>query len=248
MAVNLETPMIIGATTQEQLEQIKAYLFKTAEQLNFALNNIDSQLPSSSSNTGRTLSSSGSGVNRGVMTEQEATFASIRDLIINSAEIVAAYSDAIQKRLTKQYVAESEFGKYINETLNELQATADSFTETIIDSQIIEQEGEEQGTHTYGKVKVGVVGEDAAGNRLIGVEIGQTTVVVDGDTKTETYSAGVRLVPDRLSFLDGYGNELAWFANNMMYINRAEITDFLRLGYYDVDTRDGVAWKWTGPQ
>ena len=97
------------------------------------------------------------------------------------------------KRLTKQYVAESEFGKYINETLNELQATADSFTETIIDSQIIEQEGEEQGTHTYGKVKVGVVGEDAAGNRLIGVEIGQTTVVVDGDTKTERYGAALFL-------------------------------------------------------
>lgn len=247
MPINIETPMIIGATTQEQLAQVKDYLFKTAEQLNFALNAIDKQLPSSSFNNGQKSSTRATAGNKGVMSEQEAAFASIRDLIINSSEIVSAYSDAIQKRLTSEYVAQSPYGKYINTTLAKLKATADSFTQTIEDTQIISSaEGEEEGMHVYGKIKVGIVDEDGD-NRLIGVEIGQTTVKVNPDGTKETwYSAGVRLVSDRLSFLDGNGNEVAYLKNYMMYITRAEITDFLRLGGYDIDATDGIAWKWGG--
>lgn len=242
MPINLDTPMIVGASTAEQLEQIKQYLFKTAEQLNYAFNYINNELPSTSTNGVVTRSSSVRTNDKSVMTEQEATFNSIRDLIINSAEIVAAYSDAIQKRLNETYVAQSPYGKYMEEIITKLQLTAKSFTQTIEDTQIIEQEGEQEGVHVYGKVKIGIVDE---ANRLIGVEIGQETVTVHSDgTKESTFSAGVRLVGDRLSFLDENQHEMAWFANRQMYIKQARITEFLQLGRYDVDTTDGVAWKW----
>lgn len=124
MAVDIRLPQFSG-TEKEQLSQIRSYLYQLAGQLQWALKNVDT----SSTVVVQSLPKSLAPSKTAGVKESEATFASIKSLIINSAEIVDAYYEEISKKLTGVYVAQSDFGTFKQWTEQEIEQTSTSTTQ-----------------------------------------------------------------------------------------------------------------------
>ena len=179
----------------------------------------------------------------------EATFNSLKALIIKSADIVDAYYEEITTRLEGMYVAQSDFGTYTEKT-EKLERDTAAFTETTY-SRLATIEGDiEEIRETEGYIKTGIIvdslsSEEAAiynkteGEGLIGIEVGETT---DGAfTKFARFTAG------RLSFYDQSDKEVAYVSNNKLYIRNVEITVRFKMGgFIDTVSNGDVVTKWVG--
>lgn len=170
--IDLRLPNITGATEREQLQQTKSYLHQLVEQLNWALNNIDTQ-----SNTvvvtptARSLAPAASG--SASQSDPQATFASIKSLIIKSAEIVDAYYDEINKKLVGEYEALSDFGTYKEATEQLIKATPGGIEQAFNNIQIIES-----------TVETNKTGLEANMEILTGAVNTTTASLADLDTRT----------------------------------------------------------------
>lgn len=132
--VELRLPNIKGATEREQLAEIRGYLFQLTEQLQFALNSIGTSSPQVVTNI-PIVSSPASLASTGASTQ--ATFNSIKSLIIKSAEIVDAYYDEINRRLEGVYVAQSDFGDFAQKTSQEIEETSTSTIQRFENIQVL---------------------------------------------------------------------------------------------------------------
>lgn len=110
MGIDIRLPQIDPQTEAEK--QICSYLFQLVEQLQWALKNVDT-----SSNT-VVVSPTPKSLLPGTKTTAtaEETFGLIKSLIIKSADVVNAYYEEINKKLVGQYVAQSDFGVFEEQT------------------------------------------------------------------------------------------------------------------------------------
>lgn len=138
MGIELRLPNIKG-TDKEQLVQIRSYLYQLTEQLQWALNNVNAsatnyvvqQIPSGSSSSHLSTTSTGGGF------DAEVAFDALKPFIIKSADIVEAYYDEINSMLKGQYVAQSEFGTFIEQTEANITATSTYVDQQYKDVQVI---------------------------------------------------------------------------------------------------------------
>ena len=134
MGFDIRLPQINAPTEKEQLAQTRSYLFYLAEQLQWALNNLET-----SKSTVVVGSAAKSLVPTTHSTESpESTFASIKALIIKSADIVNAYYDEIHKKLEGLYVAQSDFGTYKQQTSQDITSSATRIDNAFTNIQSIE--------------------------------------------------------------------------------------------------------------
>jgi archaellum component FlaC len=134
MAFDFRLPNITGATEREQLVQIKSYLFTLVEQLQWAVNNIDTAPTNSSATaTGSVTKSSGSS-----SSNPQVAFSELKSLIIKSADIVNAYYEKIKSKLEGVYVAQSDFGTFKEQTTQEIEDTSTEVTRAFTNIQEIE--------------------------------------------------------------------------------------------------------------
>ena len=132
MSVQLRLPNISG-NDKEQLSQIRSYLYQIVPELQFALDKIGTMGGQSviSDNKNQEI------VKTGGEASAQATFNSIKALIIKSADIVNAYYDVINRKLEGVYVAESDFGKYAEKTSQEIEENSTSTTQRFENIQVI---------------------------------------------------------------------------------------------------------------
>lgn len=112
MGIDLRKPPQLAGSDHEQVKQLHSFLFQLIEQLEWALKNVDTSnntvivtpTPKSLKSSSQTTAS------------PEATFGSIKALIIKSADIVNAYYEEIDKKLIGKYVAQSDFGTFEEQT------------------------------------------------------------------------------------------------------------------------------------
>lgn len=240
MSIDIRLPNISG-TDHEKVEQIRSYLYQFAEQLNWALNNLDSTVSTAVSQATKTPSVAEAEA------ERQKNFSSIKALIIKSSDIVEAYSDEINRRLEGVYVAESEFGEYKETTSNEIKANSDSIISLIdkigeintsiegIDTQYIKD--------VKAHIKAGELAEEN-GSPVMGIEVGQTdTNIKDGET-ISTYTRYARFTADRLSFFDQNDYEVAYISKFKLHITNADISESLQIGNFVLDTTKGLTLKW----
>lgn len=238
MAIDIRLPNINATSEVGQLTQIRSYLYQFAEQMRWALNTIDSGNNSSvvDNSTGRTYETA-------EPDDAESTFNSIKSLIIKSADIVEAYYDKINARLEGLYVAQSDFGTYINETAQQIESTSQSIQQNYTDIQKILSDIEvinEIVANAY--IKSGLLYYDEDGVPVYGLEIGQQNVV-DGE---EVFDKFARFTSDRMSFYDQNDTEVAYISDYKLFITNAEVTGTLTLGGYRIDTSNGLTFKWVG--
>ena len=89
MSVDIRLPNITGRTETEQLTQIKSYLYQFAEQLQWALKNVEG-----GGNSSNVLYQSTSAT-AAVTNTAASNFSELKALIIKSADIVKAYYEKI---------------------------------------------------------------------------------------------------------------------------------------------------------
>lgn len=237
MKIDIRLPNITATTEKEQLQQVKSYLYQFAEQLRWAFGTIEIE-------GSATPVTSGTAQSGAPETSNESTFNSIKSLIIKSADIVSAYYDQINKRLKGEYVAQSDFGSYAQDTILDVMVGSESIEQKFqnlqrIDSKVQEINNTLLDSNAY--VKSGLLYYNTeTGTPVYGVEVGQTNEV----NGVEVFNRYARFIPDRLSFYDQNSTEVAYVSNYKLYISNAEIRGNLKLNRYLADTTSGVAWKW----
>lgn len=241
MSIDIRLPNITATTEAGKLQQMQSYMYQLVEQLNWALNTVQS---AQSGNTSAAVVYQ----QREPSTPQEAedTFNSIKALIIKSADIVKAYETTIFSDFDGKYFAESDFGTYLEETNRKVEENSKGVTETYtrvesIDSRVEGVEDEISTTNSY--IKRGLLS-----NGEYGIEIGETSE--DG-----VFRQYARFTHEKLSFHDVNGNEVAYIgagnANNgdtkCLYVTgRAVFQGEVHFGGYKLDTSDGLAFTWIG--
>ena len=244
MSVDIRLPQFSG-TEKEQLSQVRSYLYQLASQLQWALNNVNTSstvivqsLPKSREAT----AASG----RSASNEAQATFDSIKSLIIKSAEIVDAYYEEINKRLSSEYIARSDFGTYTQQNTQSITQNA-TYIEQLFSN--IQQITTDIGNITFtlgevnARIRSGQLYEEN-GLPVYGLEVGQTNIV-DGEAVFDKFA---RFTADRLSFYDQNDSEVAYISDYKLYIRNVEIkVSFQEGGYKDfIDSNGGIVTKWVG--
>lgn len=270
MSIQIQTPNITAGNDRERLQQIQSYLYRMAQQLQWAFSTIETGTTGVVQAAPHKPDKDGSGT----VDNPKAVFASLKDLIIKSADIVEAYYDTISARLEGLYVAQSDFGTYAEQTRQEIEANSQNVTQLFTNEQTIltdlstlagntdalsgrvesldEQnkilEGDlaelyQQSILTNAYLKTGLLYYSDSGAPVYGLEIGQTNSV-DG---TNVFDKFARFAADRLSFFDSNDIEVAYISDYKLYITNAEITGSLYLsGKFKIYYNGGLAFQWTG--
>lgn len=243
MSINIRLPNITATNDAGKLVQMQSYMYQLVEQLNWALNTVETAI--------------GGNVTPAVRFEQnqsvapqdaESTFNSIKALIIKSADIVRAYEETILTNFNGKYFAESDFGTFIEETNRKVEENSKGVTEVYTNVQKITNEDgtgildelaeETRATNAY--IKRGLLGYDDNGNAIYGVEVGETT-------ESGAFLRYARFMADKLSFYDAGGNEVAYIGAGCLYVvGKTVFLGEIQLGYYKTDTSDGLAFTWIG--
>ncbi len=257
--MNIRYPNITNASPTEQLMQIKSYLYQLVEQLNMETQNtvpeeqqIDASTKSAIAKTSILPDKSSSGQNATPI----STFNQIKSLIIKSADIVNAYYTEINKRLEKEYVAESEFGTYRNEADQYIKANADNIEQIFGSLQEIEaQQKETIDTKAFIKSgKLFTVGDETLeselgqpldpGTEVYGVEIRQVTII----NEAEVFNKFARFTSYGMTLYDKNGELTAYITDRKMNIPNTVIKNSLTCGgFQEIINSDGSSVeRWVG--
>lgn len=234
-------PSVTATTDAGKLQQIQSYMYQLVEQLNIALADIGS---GSQWNNPTATNKQKDTSKEGPETEAKATFASIKALIIKSADIVNAYYDVINKRLEGLYVAESDFGTYAEQTSQQIKANSTSISQFYTDLQQIitdiDLKISEIDVSAY--INSGLLDYDDEGIPVYGLEVGQRTEI-DGE---EVFNRYARFTASKLSFFDSNGIEVAYISDKKLYISHVEVTGTWAMGgFVDIILDDkSVVTKW----
>lgn len=105
MSMNIRFPNITGVKPEEQIIQIKSYLYQLVEQLNWMLPAIESS--TSQAGTGS--------ANPSVGDISAETFYELKSLLIQSSDTLNAYYEKINTKLEGQYVKQTSFDEHKQE-------------------------------------------------------------------------------------------------------------------------------------
>lgn len=242
MSYNFRLPNITATTPEGKLQQMQSFLYQTVEQLNWAMNAI--QTGASSGGVAVQTTPGGSTQEK---PDSLATFNDIKSLIIKSAEIVNSYYETISARLAGEYVAQSDFGTYTELTEQQILANSTAIDQVFSNLQQIITDIEGM-SHTLievnAHIRSGILYYDEKGVPVYGVEIGQKTQI-DGE---EIFNQFARFTAEKLAFYDSNGVEVAYISDQKLYISQVEVTGtFTQGGFIDITLPDkSVVTKWIG--
>lgn len=229
MATDIRLPVITSGSDHEQLAQVKSYLYQLVEHLNYALTQVDRVAVQTQESVQAVQKAAGTG-----KTAQD-TFNDIKGLIISSADIVNAYYQEIDRRLSSEYVAVSDFGTYKQEVQTDYALKSD-LAEML--TQITEEIDAGYIKTLKGTIKAGLIDDG-----VYGIEIGQITT----EQGVETFNKYARFTAGSLEFyLPGSDAPVAYMTNNELVITNATVQYRLTLGKYVLDTTDGLKFIWAG--
>ena len=235
---NLPYPPMTDGADARQIIEVRRYLFRLVEELNNSLNSISSYGTSvdSSSQSGRSLSSQ-------EKKEFDDTAAELKAMIVKNAKYVQDEMDEMTASFKSTYVAKSEYGTFTEDIDNEVTQTAYELEQQIdATSQILGKFI----SSTNGYIRQGIVRYDGI-TPIIGIAIGQD-ITVTGETVTvngveyETIDTSHNMsiwTSEKLSFYVS-GEEVAYFANNSLHVNRITVGD------WTIDNSNGLAIRWVG--
>ena len=242
MSVDIRLPNITGKTETEQIAQIKSYLYQFAGQLQWALKTVES---GGSTNIVLQQGPSGTEVKK---EEPVANFNQLKSLITKTADVVAAYEEKLDSilNLDGEYIAQSPFGTFVEQTNNQVSADSGKITQDIKDLQAIFDENGNIKAELLvnGHIYSGIIEYAKDGEAIVGIEIGQTTTT-NGE---KTFNKFARFTAEKLAFYDpaAQADPVAYISNYKLYITNAEIGGNLKLGGYVHDTSIGIAIRWEG--
>ena len=256
--MNIRYPNITGKTPIEQIDQLRRFLHQLVEQLN--MQGESGNNPSVASGASSLYTSEPSGGAVVPATTPMSTFNQVKDLIIKSADIIDAYSEEINQRLSGEFVAVSDYGTYTEKTDLAIQANAEKIDQHYTKVQSIEGQMNEV-IATSANIRTGrlfTVGEETLepelgqtiqdGVEIYGVEVGQTTQVkVDGEM-VEEFNKFARFTAYGMTLYDNNGKLSAYITDSRLNIPNAVIKNSLtRGGFVETILANGSSVeRWVG--
>ncbi len=216
MELNVDFPRLSDKAAPD-LVKLKNCMYRLTEQLKYVLSNLDEG--NFSANVRNAIG--------GVETARQDV-SSLREAIIRTATVVRSAEERITSVMKNEYAAISDIGTY---------------TEEAIASYEVDGRGIEQ----YFRVISDTAGavENLSGYIKTGVLEGDEIGVEIGDLSSATSPFRVRLTGQRLSFICG-GEEVAYMSDSALFVTKANIRGKLTLGNYEIDTTDGLAFRYVG--
>lgn len=238
MSVELRFPNISAQDTAGKVAQMQSYMHQLVQQLNWALSTIDSAKQGDTSNI----------VINGGRTDitpevAENTFNSIKALIIKSADIVKAYEEKIKETFNGSYVAQSDFGTYLQNTQLTIDKDSKTISEYFTNVQEITDGIEKEIKDQKAYIRRGLLDYDkVTGDPIHGIEVGETTD--DG-----AFNKYARFTAEKLSFHSINDEEVAYIGQKngvgcLFILGRTVFQGDVQMGGYGIDTSDGLAFSW----
>lgn len=230
------------------------YLQEMARQVNFALAQADEATVKI---VERAVSQGVSQSEKTQLAQQAQEALKLRQLIIQTADVIYKEFNQIITDLGSVYVAQSEFGTYKEETSQTIAATAAGTLQELSRTQNIVSEIDtsfkEYVTTTSGYIRTGFLFEDVdpdTGQDVwrIGVAVGENiNVEIDGETVLDKKNLCATFTSNRLSFWQN-GEEVAYFSNKKLYVQDVEYTNRLSVGAWEFkrDDNEGLVIRYTG--
>jgi len=194
---------------------------------------------------------------------KSSEYQALKSLIIKTADVVKiketvegalAELDALETRLTKEYVASSQFGEYleqINATISLDSEALSQYYEFVAqlkaNVEAVSASFDEFRVDTEGYIRTGIVDYDEYGSPVFGMAVGRNLVVTENGDETVIEKKNFRALytDNRLSFWQDEV-EVAYMSNRQLYITNVVALDSLQVGKWLVETKNGFAIKWIG--
>ena len=242
---------------QTQMAQMRSYMYQMVEQLNWALSAMDGGAQVQEQWLPGQTTTPTSDDEKEDDTNQR--MANLRDLIIKSADVVRQEMDRLATELKGSYVAQSEFGDYLERISQRIEADPSQLSQYFKFASDIRADVDRVGvdfasykTDVEGYIRQGIVGYDGT-VPIIGIAIGQDIRTSQTGVETEQ---GVYDVIDKssnmsvwttekLSFYIG-GQETAYFSNGKLTVAQIAADRITGAGEWDVSFTRGVKFKWIG--
>ena len=221
--IEIRYPNFTALNEKELASQTKSYLYQLVDQLNYALNNIDTV----SVNVQESLKTTASAPATNV--DASATFSAIKSLIIKSADIVQAYYDVIRSKLHGEYASQSDFGAFVEQTEQTLTQSSKSIEQAFTDLQKITTDLKTISftlAEVNAHIRSGLLYYDDNSLPVYGVEVGQENTI----NGVKVFNKYARFISDRLSFYDQYDREVAYISDRKLYISDVEVLETLKMG------------------
>lgn len=208
-SMKLAYPSIVGKTSGEQLESMRRYLCTLTDQLNLA-----------DWSAGAVLQEVSRAIDADSLPDAErktqlGNFGQLKALIIKTADYAAANSEEFQTKLSGNYVAVSDFGKYWQEATMTIDGNEFGIRQLYDYAAGINNDFTVK-SQQY--VKTGLLYYNGA-VPIYGVGVGniETTVTKDGETVVDqTKNELVTVTPGRVSFWQG-GDEIAYLSAKKLH-------------------------------
>ena len=246
-----------SADMKTQMAQMRSYMYQMVEQLNWALSAMDGGAQAQEQQLPGQTTTPVSDDKKEDDTNQR--MANLRDLIIKSADVVRQEMDRLATELKGSYVAQSEFGDYLERISQRIEADPSQLSQYFKFASDIRADVDRVGvdfasykTDVEGYIRQGIVGYDGT-VPIIGIAIGQDIRTSQTGVETEQ---GVYDVIDKssnmsvwttekLSFYIG-GQETAYFSNGKLTVAQIAADRITGAGEWDVSFTSGVKFKWIG--
>ena len=208
-SMKLAYPSIVGKTSGEQLESMRRYLCTLTDQLNLA-----------DWSAGAVLQEVSRAIDADSLPDAErktqlGNFGQLKALIIKTADYAAANSEEFQTKLSGNYVAVSDFGKYWQEATMTIDGNEFGIRQLYDYAAGINNDFTVK-SQQY--MKTGLLYYNGA-VPIYGVGVGniETTVTKDGETVVDqTKNELVTVTPGRVSFWQG-GDEIAYLSAKKLH-------------------------------
>ena len=208
-SMKLAYPSIAGKTSGEQLESMRRYLCTLTDQLNLA-----------DWSAGAVLQEVSRAIDADILPDAErktqlGNFGQLKALIIKTADYAAANSEEFQTKLSGNYVAVSDFGKYWQEATMTIDGNEFGIRQLYDYAAGINNDFTVK-SQQY--VKTGLLYYDEA-TPVYGVGVGniETTVTKDGETVVDqTKNELVTVTPGKVTFWQG-GDEIAYLSAKKLH-------------------------------
>lgn len=224
--IYLDLPTINGTgTVEQQLSEIRNYIYRSNEQLNASLSNLT--VDKIWAQTASALSAS-NGDNEET-TDMLTKYQKLRDLVIKTADVIVQTDEQWRMAMNGSYLAKSQFGEYLLKTSVEIDGNSTGFSELYTYSTDLGTDYGNYKTFQQNFIKQGLL-DDSGTLPIYGIDVGLltsefTVTKEDGTTEAVTVDSNkkMRITPTKLSLFDD-DTEVAYMSEGAIYFPKANIT------------------------
>lgn len=219
----LDLPTIgAGGSVEQQLAEIRSYIYKSNEQMNATLSNLTIDKIWE-----QTANAVGSSSDNDETPKLLSQYQRIRDLIIKTADVVVQTDEQMKQAFNGSYLAKSQFGEYLEKT----KLTTTTGSKNIIEMFNYSTElttGVSTDLTNYKSdfenyIKRGLL-DNTGAEPIYGIEVGllSSEITVDGEKIPTGNRLRTRMTPSEMSFWDG-STKVAHISSGAIHFPSAEI-------------------------